>query len=61
MYYILLQAFLTKSLHLEQMIPVEQYRLALANLQICALLVFLFSWHRKHFEIIWSFLLFQDL
>lgn len=61
MYYILLQAFNTKRLHLEQMIPVEQYGLALANLQISALLVFHFSWHVKHFEIIWSFLLLQDL
>lgn len=61
MFYILLQVFITKSLHLEQTIPVEQYSLALANLQISALLIFPFSWHMKHFEIIWSFLLLQDL
>lgn len=32
MFCILLQEFIIKSLHLEQMIPVEQYGLAIANL-----------------------------
>lgn len=61
MYYILLQAFLTESLPVEQTIPVERYGLALASIQISAVLVLPFSWHVQHFEIIWSFLLLQDL
>lgn len=61
MYYILLQTFLTKSPHMDQMIPVEWHGSALANLLISVLLDFPFSWHVKPFEIIWSFLLLQDL
>lgn len=61
LFYFITSISYKRSLHLEQLIPVERYGLALANLWISALLVFPFSWHVKQFEIIWSFLLLQDL